>query len=125
MMPTTTPATGSAHTACAIAAPLIGAARASGSRVEKAMPVASSLRRSAAHGRQSSGKLGVVILVLGVARADHGRMILRHCEPTGPARSGRPDDRLREAIQSFGLQRSGLLRRYTPRNDEDPRKNHP
>ena len=24
----------------------------------------------------------------------------RHCEPTGPARSGRPDDRLREAIQS-------------------------
>jgi hypothetical protein len=23
----------------------------------------------------------------------------RHCEPTGPARSGRPDDRLREAIQ--------------------------
>jgi hypothetical protein len=24
---------------------------------------------------------------------------LRHCEPTGPARSGRPDDKLREAIQ--------------------------
>jgi hypothetical protein len=24
----------------------------------------------------------------------------RHCEPTGPARSGRPDDKLREAIQS-------------------------
>ena len=23
----------------------------------------------------------------------------RHCEPTGPARSGRPDDRLHEAIQ--------------------------
>jgi hypothetical protein len=23
----------------------------------------------------------------------------RHCEPTGPARLGRPDDRLREAIQ--------------------------
>jgi hypothetical protein len=23
----------------------------------------------------------------------------RHCEPTGPARSGRPDDKLREAIQ--------------------------
>jgi cytochrome c len=27
------------------------------------------------------------------------RNIFRHCEPTGPARSGRPDDRLREAIQ--------------------------
>jgi hypothetical protein len=26
-------------------------------------------------------------------------VVLRHCEPTGPARSGRPDDRLREAIQ--------------------------
>jgi uncharacterized protein YjiS (DUF1127 family) len=24
---------------------------------------------------------------------------IRHCEPTGPARSGRPDDALREAIQ--------------------------
>ena len=26
----------------------------------------------------------------------------RHCEPTGPARSGRPDDKLREAIQCSG-----------------------
>jgi ABC-type Fe3+ transport system substrate-binding protein len=26
--------------------------------------------------------------------------LLRHCEPTGPARSGRPDDKLHEAIQS-------------------------
>ena len=26
----------------------------------------------------------------------------RHCEPTGPAQSGRPDDRLREAIQCGG-----------------------
>jgi hypothetical protein len=26
----------------------------------------------------------------------------RHCEPTGPARSGRPDDKLREAIQCGG-----------------------
>jgi hypothetical protein len=25
----------------------------------------------------------------------------RHCEPTGPARSGRPDDKLREAIQKI------------------------
>jgi hypothetical protein len=25
---------------------------------------------------------------------------LRHCEPTGPAQSGRPGDRLREATQS-------------------------
>jgi hypothetical protein len=24
----------------------------------------------------------------------------RHCEPTGPARSGRPDGRLREVIQT-------------------------
>jgi len=41
----------------------------------------------------------------------------RHCEPTGPARSGRPDDRLREAIQKRRT-RSGLLRRFAPRNDE-------
>jgi len=27
------------------------------------------------------------------------RNVFRHCEPTGPARSGRPDDRLHEAIQ--------------------------
>jgi cytochrome c len=27
------------------------------------------------------------------------RNFSRHCEPTGPARSGRPDDRLHEAIQ--------------------------
>ncbi len=26
-------------------------------------------------------------------------MLNRHCEPTGPGRSGRPDDKLREAIQ--------------------------
>ncbi|MGA2129679.1 MAG: hypothetical protein ABSG76_26395, partial [Xanthobacteraceae bacterium] len=26
-------------------------------------------------------------------------VFFRHCEPTDPARSGRPDDRLREAIQ--------------------------
>jgi hypothetical protein len=29
----------------------------------------------------------------------HELLFRRHCEPTGPARSGRPDDRLREAIQ--------------------------
>src|SRR5208282_2287732 len=46
-----------------------------------------------------------------------GVIALRHCEPTGPARSGRPDDRLREAIQSRDGS-SGLLRRYAPRNDE-------
>ena len=37
--------------------------------------------------------------------ADRARVDIsqsRHCEPTGPARSGRPDDRLREAIQLFG-----------------------
>jgi hypothetical protein len=28
-----------------------------------------------------------------------GRIVLHHCEPTGPARIGRPDDKLREAIQ--------------------------
>jgi cytochrome c len=27
------------------------------------------------------------------------RKVIRHCEPTGPARSGRRDDRLRETIQ--------------------------
>jgi hypothetical protein len=30
---------------------------------------------------------------------DDGGILVRHCEPTGPARLGRPDDRLREAIQ--------------------------
>src|ERR1700761_5003632 len=30
------------------------------------------------------------------------RSVHRHCEPTGPARSGRPDDKLREAIQCGG-----------------------
>ncbi len=37
--------------------------------------------------------------------------LFRHCEePTGPARSGRPDDRLRdEAIQSLVAQKTGLL----------------
>jgi hypothetical protein len=29
-------------------------------------------------------------------------LLFRHCEPTGPARSGRPDDKLREAIQYGG-----------------------
>ena len=62
MMATMKPATGSAHTASLSAAPLIGAARGSGSRVEKAMPVVSSLSRSAAHGRQSSEKWGDVIV---------------------------------------------------------------
>src|ERR1051326_2294303 len=32
----------------------------------------------------------------GMHRSTH---VNRHCEPTGPARSGRPDDKLREAIQ--------------------------
>ena len=38
----------------------------------------------------------LAVLILRAARA------VRHCEPTGPARSGRPDDRLREAIQCIG-----------------------
>jgi len=33
-----------------------------------------------------------------------------HCEPTGPARSGRPDDKLREAIQL--ISEAGLLGRW-------------
>jgi hypothetical protein len=41
--------------------------------------------------------------------------LTRHCEPTGPARSGRPDDRLREAIQEW--RGAELLRRFAPRND--------
>jgi hypothetical protein len=32
-------------------------------------------------------------------REHHESISARHCEPTGPARSGWPDDRLREAIQ--------------------------
>jgi hypothetical protein len=43
-------------------------------------------------------------------------LICCHCEPTGPARSDRPDDKLREAIQ-FSCASSGLLRRCAPRND--------
>src|SRR5689334_14846481 len=39
----------------------------------------------------------------------------RHCEPTGP-RDARPDDRLRDAIQSRA-RGSGLFRRFAPRND--------
>ncbi len=30
------------------------------------------------------------------------KTLIRHCEPTGPA-FGRPDDKLREAIQESGL----------------------
>src|SRR6187551_721325 len=55
----------------------------------------------------------------------------RHCEPTGPARSGRPDDKLREAIHigakqwiassPFGLLAMTVLDRtkthYAPRCD--------
>ena len=41
----------------------------------------------------------------------------RHCEPSG-SRERAPDDRLREAIQNASEEpRSGLLRRYAPRND--------
>ena len=42
----------------------------------------------------------------------------RHCEPTGPAQSGRPDDELREAIQ-LHRQRTKILRRVAPRNDNE------
>ena len=49
--------------------------------------------------------------------ASRERECIGHCEePTGPARSGRPDDRLREAIQSLVAQKIGLLR--FARNDE-------
>jgi hypothetical protein len=36
----------------------------------------------------------------GIRLNRRGCQALRHCEPTGPARSGRPDDRLREAIHN-------------------------
>jgi uncharacterized protein YjiS (DUF1127 family) len=42
----------------------------------------------------------------------------RHCEPTGPARSGRPDDKLREAIQRFGVSSLDCFVASAPRNDE-------
>ena len=42
----------------------------------------------------------------------------RHCEPTGPARSGRPDDRLREAIQSSVPPTLDCFVACAPRNDE-------
>src|SRR5579863_4228000 len=49
----------------------------------------------------------------------------RHCEPTDPREVARSDDGLREAIQG-GLReregRSGLLRRFAPRNDNPGRE---
>src|SRR5579859_2976822 len=48
----------------------------------------------------------------------HAGLPIRHCEPTGPARSGRPDDKLREAIQGRSAPTPGLLRRFAPRNDD-------
>ena len=44
------------------------------------------------------------------------RLFARHCEPTGRRRAP-PDDRLREAIQR-PRRKTGLPRRFAPRNDE-------
>jgi len=46
---------------------------------------------------------------------ENNRFLNRHCEPPGPAFGG-PDGKLREAIQSHKA-RTGLLRRFAPRND--------
>jgi hypothetical protein len=45
----------------------------------------------------------------GASRRTRGVRPSRHCEPTGPARSGRPDDKLREAIQQFGTRKKKKL----------------
>jgi hypothetical protein len=42
------------------------------------------------------------------AQARRENNFARHCEPTGPARSFRPDDRLREAIQ-LGARELGCI----------------
>jgi hypothetical protein len=42
----------------------------------------------------------------------------RHCEPTGPARSGRPDDRLREAIHIGRKAMDCFVVLRAPRNDD-------
>ena len=44
--------------------------------------------------------------------------MIRHCEPTGPARSGRPDDKLREAIQGRLRKNLDCFVADAPRNDE-------
>jgi hypothetical protein len=41
----------------------------------------------------------------------------RHCEPTGPAQSGRPDDRPAKQ-SSLSRMSYELLRRCAPRNDD-------
>jgi hypothetical protein len=43
---------------------------------------------------------------------------LGHCEPTGPARSGRPDGELREAIQ-VSRRSVDCFVAFAPRNDAD------
>jgi hypothetical protein len=43
--------------------------------------------------------LALWLASLGRVTVPRERFLLSHCEPTGRARSGRPDDRLREAIQ--------------------------
>jgi hypothetical protein len=64
--------------------------------------------------------LGFVLgVVAGKTRARRRRekdFAGRHCEPTGPARSGRP--MTGSAKQSSAAARTGLLRRFAPRNDE-------
>ena len=42
----------------------------------------------------------------------------RHCEPTGPARSGRPNARLREAIERPRIEDLDCFVACAPRNDE-------
>jgi hypothetical protein len=44
-------------------------------------------------------------------------VIGRHCEPTGPARSGRPDDKLREATQKISTENWIASSPSAPRND--------
>ena len=64
-------------------------------------------------GRTVSRECGRVSAV--IAR-ESGLKVRRHCEPTGPA-PGRPDDRLREAIQCH-KGRLDCFVRYAPRNDD-------
>ncbi len=45
---------------------------------------------------------------------DGGGVNRRHCEPTGPARLRRPDDQLREAIQTASADAVWIARRFAP-----------
>src|SRR5436853_586499 len=70
--------------------------------------------RAAAESDAAQAGKEEAVAAVGLARAQ----LMRHCEPTGPAGSGRPDDKLREAIQrSTRSRRLDCFVAPAPRND--------